>query len=378
MLPYSKLRIWGNDMPYYHKMGVLGQYVETAKGWAVTGVSDYLLAELSWDVSQDWHDVLHRYCQKAFGKGGRYLEKYYKEITERQYKAGYEAGSYHSFGLIYDEHFVEQAKELFDKAYAAADSEIEKKRIIGFRQPIKSLEAFLKFRNALLRYDFVSARKYYEEMLKIYDKYYSMNSNLIGKPVKSYLNRFLKKMAYIGAKYSEGDYKIVYKIPDKLKAIFDPTIHGQEMAFQEPEIRDSDFIETRTITTNWDAQGLSFYRKGAVWYRVHFLLPESLRNKLIGLFVGGVDDEIRVWINGKYIGFGRGFSEPFAFDLTDGILYGKENLLALQVIRRCPVNELGTGGIIYPCYLFTGPRLKTKAPRMGKMHRILPGGGLEN
>ncbi len=377
MLPYSKLRIWGNDMLYYYKMGVLGQYVEVTKGWAVTGPSDYLLAELSWNVHQDWHDVLKKYCKNAFGAGGHYLEQYYLDVTERQHKKGFEAGSYHSFGLIYDEEFVKHAKDLFDKAYKAARREDEKKRILGFRQPVESLEMFLKYRRALLKYDFITAKQYYERMLDIYRKYYAMNSNLISKYVKHYLSRFMKEMIEEGAKYSGGNYRIVYRIPDKLKTIFDPTVSGQEMAFQESEINDSDFIETHTITTNWDAQGLGFYRKGAVWYRIHFPIVQSLRNKPIGLFIGGVDDEVRVWINGKYVGFGRGFSKPFVFDLTDGIAYETNNLLALQVIRRCPVNELGTGGILYPCYIFTGPRLKNKAPHLEKMKRILPGGAFE-
>ncbi len=362
MLPYSKLRIWGQDIPYYHKMGVLGHYVEVTKGWAATGPSDYLLAELSWNVNQDWHNVLKKYCRNAFGKGAPYLEEYYTAITKRQHQAGREAGSYHSFGLIYDEKFVNYAKELFNKAYKSASLDIEKKRILGFRQPVDSLEVFLKFRKALLKYDFITAKDYYEQMLNIYEKYYTMDSNLISKYVKNYLDRFMKRMVYEGVKYSCGNYKVVYRIPDKLKTIFDPFIRGQEMGFGDPKINDSDFIETRTISTNWDAQGLSFYRKGAVWYRIHFEIPKSLTNKPIGLFVGGVDDEVRVWINGKYVGFGRGFSVPFTFDLTDNIRYGNDNLLALQVIRRSPVNELGTGGILYPCYIFTGPRLEQKAP----------------
>ncbi len=378
MLPYSKLKIWGEDIPYYKKMGVLGTYVEVAKGWAVTGPSDYLLARLNWNTKEDWKKVLKEYCLKAFGKGGPFMEKYYLELTRRQHAAGREAGSYHSFALMYDQNFVEDSKELFDKAYAIAETPIQKKRVQGFRQPLESLETFLKFRKALEKCDYSKGEEYYKIMLDIYNKYYKMDSNLIGKHVERYLKRFVKRMVEAGKKYSSGEYKIVYKIPDQLKTIFDPYLKGQEMGFQNIEINDSDFILTKTFSSTWDAQGLASYRDGAVWYRLSFPVSKALSGKPVGLFIGGVDDEVRVWINGKYIGQGRGFSLPFAFDLTDSIKYGADNTLALQVTRHSKINELGTGGIIYPGFIFTGPRLKIKAPKLEPMKRVLPGGALDN
>src|SRR5690606_3353242 len=112
-------------------------------------------------------------------------------------------------------------------------------------------------------------------------------------------------------------------------------------------------IRTRTISTTWDAQGLAGLRSGAVWYRHHFTLPADLQGEPIGLFIGGVEDEARVWINGRYLGtIGRAFSKPAVFDLTDGLASTGDNVLAIQVVRNSAANEIGLGGIIRPCYLF--------------------------
>ena len=118
-------------------------------------------------------------------------------------------------------------------------------------------------------------------------------------------------------------------------------------------------------------------RDGAVWYRTRFTLPNDAKGEPIGLFIGGVEDEARVWINGKLVGTsGRGFSVPFTFDLTDDVDYENENLLAIQVIRNSKANEIGIGGIIRPSFVFTGPRLERKAPKPLELRRVLPGGEL--
>ena len=112
------------------------------------------------------------------------------------------------------------------------------------------------------------------------------------------------------------------------------------------------------------------YRSGSAWYRIPF---PKLDTKVAGLFVGGVDNIVRVWCNGKYIGMGQGFAQPFTFDLTGLLNENGDNLLVIQAQRRGN-SEIGTGGIIYPCYIFTGPQLEQSAPDGKQKFRILPGG----
>jgi hypothetical protein len=104
-------------------------------------------------------------------------------------------------------------------------------------------------------------------------------------------------------------------------------------------------------------------------------LPAAQKGKPISLFLGGFEDEARVWINGKVVGTsGQRFSQPVAFDLTDGINYDGENVVAIQFIRNSAANEIGLGGLMRPCFFFTGPRLETRAPAPMELRRILPGG----
>ena len=196
-----------------------------------------------------------------------------------------------------------------------------------------------------------------------------------------YLNRFIAKFVAEGLAYSSASNRMVMPVPDELPTQFDEKVigYGAGFDYERPDTDDTGWMKTRTYSSNWDAQGLADgHRVGAVWYRFRFTLPADLKDQPIGLFAGGFEDEMRVWINGHLVGTsGVRFSNPAVFDLTDGIQAGTENLLAMQVIRNSGANEIGLGGILRPCFLFTGPRLEKKAPGpQVELRRVLPGGEL--
>ena len=372
-LPYTKLKIWGEDIPYYKKLGVIGFYNECSKAWSILGPSDYLEAELTWNVNQNWRQVLTRYCKNAFGKGAPFIEKYYLMLVERQAQSGQEAGSYHSFGLIFDKDFLQKAFTLFKQAEAAAATPEQKRRVQFARIPVEMLKRFLAFRKAYCAFDFVLAKRKFELMQTELKRYSAIDSNLVCRVAPRYLKRFFGSFMENAVKYSTGKYKIVYQLPDRLKTALDSNSCGQSMGFAEPEINDRDYLKTATYSSTWDAQGLMGYRFGSVWYRVQVPISAELKSEALGLFVGGADSIVRVWCNGKYIGMGRGFAKSFVFDLT-GLVKSGENLIAIQV-QRFGNSEIGTGGLIYPSFVFVGPRLKQRAPKQGKIERMLPGGG---
>lgn len=70
-----------------------------------------------------------------------------------------------------------------------------------------------------------------------------------------------------------------------------------------------------------------------MWYRRKFSLPGSFGDKKILLRFGAVDYETGVYVNGQYIGCHTGGYTPFAFDITDALKDG-ENDLCLRVADR--------------------------------------------
>jgi len=377
MMPYSKLRIWGEELPFYKQQGILGLNVEATKAWSINGPSDYVFMKLSWNSAQDWKKLLAEYCRKSFGAGAAPMERYFLRLTETQHNSGQEAGSYAAFHLMYDDAFVAAAKKDFAQATTLAKNAEEKTRIAHFAASIEALRLYLNYFKATTEYDFAKAQTGYQAMLDFWKKTYDTNTDLVANETPSYLKRFVGAFVDASAKYSTGEYKIAERLPDELQTMHDPHIVGHRMGYQNPELNDRGFAKTKTYTSTWDAQGLTGLRSGAVWYRHRFRLAKELKGKPVGLFLGGFEDEARVWINGRVVGTsGQRFSMPVAYDLTEGINYDGENMVAIQVIRNSAANEIGLGGIIRPGFIFTGPRLATKAPAPLELRRILPGGEL--
>lgn len=377
MLPFSKLEIWGKEIPWYYKNNFRGMNVEATKSWSILGSSDYVFMRLAWDSSQDWKKLLTQYCAKAYGPGGPAIERYLLRLTKTQNEAGQEAGSYHAYHLMYDQKFVDQANADIKEALKAAKDPRDIKRIEMVAHSIKALELYLDYHKTTMTFDFPKIKEAYDAMLAHFQAAFDENADIVASEVPQYLKRFMSKFVDQGVQYSTGEYKMVYQIPDALPTMLDPLTVGHSLNYDSPEIVDTNFIKTKTYSTTWDAQGLAGMRDGAVWYRIHFELPKDAKGKPVGLFIGGAEDEARVSVNGKTIGTsGRGFSNPFLFDLTDAIHYDKPNLIAIQIVRNSKANELGLGGIIRPSFVFTGPQLERKSPKPLELRRVLPGGEL--
>ncbi|MBQ9089295.1 MAG: DUF4838 domain-containing protein [Lentisphaeria bacterium] len=373
VLPYSKLIMWENDLPLYKSLNVQGVYNETTKGVSNLAIGNYMEAKMLWDTKLKWRDVLHTFCRNAYGKAAAPMEKYFMEVTLRQSKSGQEAGSFHAFRKIYDQKFVDQARKWFARAYDLAENAAVKERIRIAELSLSTLEDHLKFKNAFNNFEFDKAKELFDKIMGDLKVEIDKRKNIVSPGGYNYFRRFHQDSVMLAYKYSQPPYSIAYKIPDKLKTMFDQFNSGNLMNYYGKAINDTECIKTATFSTTWDAQGLMGFRSGSVWYRITF---PKLNSKSAGLFVGGADNIVRVWCNEKYIGMGRGFARPFTYDLTGLLNEDGDNLLVIQVQRRGN-SEIGTGGIVYPCFIFTGPQLEKRAPDGELEYRLLPGGAIE-
>lgn len=74
-----------------------------------------------------------------------------------------------------------------------------------------------------------------------------------------------------------------------------------------------------------------YWWNGLGWYRKKFVLDKKYEQKKVFIEFEGVQKNCRIYLNGKIIGEHFGGYTGFSFDLTDYILFGKENLLAVSV-----------------------------------------------
>jgi beta-galactosidase len=70
------------------------------------------------------------------------------------------------------------------------------------------------------------------------------------------------------------------------------------------------------------------------WYRKHFRPDETWKNKLVRLRFQGVMTVADVYLNGRHLATHKGGYTPFEVDLTPGLQFGQDNVIAVRVDSR--------------------------------------------
>ena len=70
-------------------------------------------------------------------------------------------------------------------------------------------------------------------------------------------------------------------------------------------------------------------------YRRTVSVPADWKGQRIFLHVGSATSNLSVWVNGRFVGYSEDSKVAAEFDLTPYLTPGKENLIAMQVMRWC-------------------------------------------
>ena len=91
-------------------------------------------------------------------------------------------------------------------------------------------------------------------------------------------------------------------------------------------------IEQPFDSMNPTTGGGAYAYSGIGWYRKHFVLDNSSKDKKISILFDGVYRNCEVWINGHYLGYRPYGYTSFYYDLTPYLNpVGKENVIAVKV-----------------------------------------------
>lgn len=97
-------------------------------------------------------------------------------------------------------------------------------------------------------------------------------------------------------------------------------------------------------------------------YRKMVTVPADWNGERIYLHVGSATSNLMVWVNGKFVGYSEDSKVSAEFDLTKYLTPGKENLIAMQVMRWCDGSYLEDQdfwrftGIAREVYLYARPQ----------------------
>ena len=132
---------------------------------------------------------------------------------------------------------------------------------------------------------------------------------------------------------------------------------GRSTTFFQPQTDDSDW-GTMPVPGIWEVNGYGdplYVNIGYCWkgqfennppyvpveknhvgqYRNTFTIPADWAGKQILLHIGSATSNIRVWINGKEVGYSQDSKLEARFDVTKFVKTGEENLFAFEIFRWC-------------------------------------------
>jgi beta-galactosidase len=113
--------------------------------------------------------------------------------------------------------------------------------------------------------------------------------------------------------------------------------NASEPLFNDSSWRNLDVPHDFSIEQPFDSLNPSLgggaYAYGGIgWYRKHFVLDESSKDKKISVVFNGVYRNTEVWINGHYLGFRPYGYTSFYYDLTSYLNpIGQDNVIAVKV-----------------------------------------------
>jgi beta-galactosidase len=85
-----------------------------------------------------------------------------------------------------------------------------------------------------------------------------------------------------------------------------------------------------SFSHGFNAIGPNFPENSVGWYRKKFSIPASDLGKKITLDFDGVHRNSIVWVNGFYLGTELNGTNSFSYDITDYLIYGGDNVIAVR------------------------------------------------
>ncbi|MGC4022582.1 MAG: sialate O-acetylesterase [Cyclobacteriaceae bacterium] len=188
---------------------------------------------------------------------------------------------------------------------------------------------------------------------ELYEKYHVpiglINASLGGSPVESWMSEeSLKDFPSILNEYKKfQDDQSIRQIETADKKRIDEwykELNRKDKGLSElPKWKAINTDDSRwpemSIPGFWSESSLKQVN-GSVWFRKKFVLPASMKNKILKLWLGRIVDQDSVFVNGEFVGT-TGYHTPRKYEIAPDILREGENIIAIRVI-----NSWGSGGFV--------------------------------
>ncbi len=356
------------QIPLSHKLGITGWRVECLVHWASECPSLYIAGKLMWNHQADVDALMTDFCKSYFGPAAAPMGKYFELINASVRDADFHTGSSYSIPHLYPAKVRRQAHALLDAAAKLAGNQTCATRVNIFQQVLDYTEAFIMMIEQRNEHKWKEAQASLERIDQLRGALAAYEVPMVNKRYGiSYLKRFFRPCTEQGYERAVTKGKVLAGLADVWEFKLDPGKVGEALQWYSADLTGGNWRALHTSSKSWSDQGLRTY-KGDGWYRQTVPVPRHVgaKGKKVFLWCGGVDEKATIWVNGKPFGNspGRAFV-PFEFDVTTAVKPGAKNLIVFRV-RNEKLNEIGTGGITAPVFLWTPAEKEHEAEEGGE------------
>jgi hypothetical protein len=355
--PFSMVHRVRDEIPYAKKAGIKGWRVECNPSWGIYTPTLYVAAKLFWDCDRDVEALLDDFYRCFFGPAAEPMKRYFERMDAALRDADYHTGCSFNMPDFYPPELRKAARADLTEAGERAGDTIYGKRVAAFRLMFDGLEEFIAMLDARDAFDFIAANDALKRLQDVQKRAFEHEPALLyDRMATSYLRRFWSRCVEEGYERTTGGNELVAGLPDRWDFLIDTNKLGEELGYWRADVNGGNWQTIATKSASWSDQGLRYY-KGDAWYRSRVRIPEKFKGRKIMLWFGGVDEKVKVWVNGTLIGEspGRAFV-PCEFDATAAVTPGSEAVVTVRA-TNLTLDELGTGGITAPV-MFWSPRLQ--------------------
>lgn len=341
-----------DEIPASHGFGLKGFRVETFPNYGPEFPSMYVAGKLMWNHQADVDALLKDCYEKFFGPAAKPMGEYVTMMDAALRDGKYFTGCAWDTPHFYPPALRAKARTLLQDAERRAQGKgIYEQRVQMIDETFEMTDAFCNMMEGRVRNDFATAQA---ELVKT-DAAAKKLMDYKPVPMLSpntyyYMNLFYRGATEQAFKRTNNGNRLVVAAPDEWQFREDKDKTGEANGWWKSDTSPNGWRPLKTTSQSWSNQGLRYY-KGLAWYRQTLEVPAELAGQRIFLWCGGVDETAKVWVNGEPIGVSHGIAfEPFELDATKALKPGK-NVITFE-ISNVILDELGTGGIVAPVFLY--------------------------
>lgn len=353
-LMFPGIHRYREDMPAYHSAGVKGFLIGAYSHWISENPSMYIAAKLCWDHTADVDTILAEFYDLYYGPASDTMLLYHMTFGHAMRDADLHAGTALDIPRIFPERIRWKTRAMLTRAMRQTNEGIYRRRIEAARLAHDYLDAFCDMIEQRNQHNYAAAVTSLEQAHHLIDQLTKdYKSPLLNRQfAPTYLDLFFGKIIRQAHERTSGRNELVAGLKDKWEFQIDPEGIGQSVGWQKPNSTGGNWQVVRAYSSNWSSYGLRYYQ-GDAWYRQSVEIPEQFKGRKIILWVGAVDEQASIWVNGQPIGESPAAAfVPFEMDITDAVVFGESNTVVMRT-RNVQLDELGTGGIIAPVILYT-------------------------